>query len=298
MAFTNPTRAEITEMLRGVRTIAVVGLSPDPARPSHDVARAMQAAGFTIVPVRPGGGRILGEPVVPDLDSLPGPVDLVDVFRRHDKGSPNDASGVVEQRSGEMRYLTKKQLSRRTLLKSAGASIALPLLESMIPAGVANTATAATPRSRLACIYIPHGAVMSRWTPATDGAGFTFPPTLKSLEPFRDRLNVISDLTLPLAYGQDASAGANHTRSSAVWITCAKPETGASPRLGTSMDQVAAQYVGQETPLPSLEVSSETTVQVAAGIRAAVDDIRRALPAGVQRVTATVAGSTVRICST
>jgi hypothetical protein len=156
-----------------------------------------------------------------------------------------------------MRYPAKKYLSRRALLRGAGATIALPLLESMIPAGVARAATHATPRSRLACIYIPHGAVMSRWTPATDGTGFEFSPILKSLEPFRDRLNVISDLTLPLAYGQDASAGANHTRSSAVWITCANPETGSSPRLGTSVDQVAAQEFGQETPLPSLEVSIE-----------------------------------------
>jgi hypothetical protein len=127
----------------------------------------------------------------------------------------------------------------------------------MMPAGRARAATDATVRPRLACIYIPHGAVMSRWTPATDGTGFELPPILKSLEPFRDRLNVISDLTLPLAYGQDASAGANHTRSSAVWITCAKPESGSSPRLGTSVDQVAARDFGQDTPLPSLELSIE-----------------------------------------
>ena len=73
---------------------------------------------------------------------------------------------------------------------------------------------------------------MRQWTPATDGPGFELPPILRSLEPFRDRLNVVSDLTLPLAYGDDASAGANHTRSSAVWLTCARPETGATPRLG------------------------------------------------------------------
>ena len=156
-----------------------------------------------------------------------------------------------------MRYLTRKHLSRRAVLRGAGAALALPLLESMIPAGRRSAWAAATPRSRFACIYIPHGAVMNRWTPATDGAGFEFPPVLASLEPFRERLNVVSDLTLPLAYGQDASAGANHTRSSAVWITCAKPETGSSPRLGTSVDQVAAQHFGQDTPLPSLELSIE-----------------------------------------
>src|SRR5690606_40009314 len=82
----------------------------------------------------------------------------------------------------------------------------------------------AKPRSRLACIYIAHGAVMKYWTPATEGKGFEFPQTLKSLEPFRDRLNVISDMRLPAAYGEDASAGANQTRSSATWLTCRSEE--------------------------------------------------------------------------
>ena len=153
-----------------------------------------------------------------------------------------------------MRYLTGRHLSRRTVLRGAGAALALPLLQSMLPVG---RAAAATPRPRLACIYIPHGAIMSRWTPAGDGTAFELSPILRSLEPYRDRLNVVSDLRLPLAYGEDASAGANHTRSSAVWLTCARPETGATPRLGTSADQVAAAHFGQDTPLPSLELSLE-----------------------------------------
>jgi len=147
-----------------------------------------------------------------------------------------------------------RPLSRRAVLRGAGATIALPLLSAMLPAA---SARAATPHSRFGCIYIPHGAVLRQWTPATDGAGFEFSPILRSLEPFRDRLNVVSDLTLPLAYGEDASAGANHTRSSAVWITCARPVTAATPQLGTSVDQVAAQAFGQDTPLPSLELSLE-----------------------------------------
>ena len=149
-------------------------------------------------------------------------------------------------------YLPRRRLSRRAVLRGAGATIALPLLSAMLP----GTACAATPRSRFACIYIPHGAIMRQWTPA-DGPGLTLSPILRSLEPFRDRLTVVSDLMLPLAYGEDASAGANHTRSSAVWLTCARPETGATPRLGTSVDQVAAQSFGQDTPLPSLELSLE-----------------------------------------
>ena len=151
-------------------------------------------------------------------------------------------------------YLKHRHLSRRAVLRGAGATLALPLLNAMLPAGRAH---AATPRSRFACIYIPHGAVMQQWTPATEGSSLELAPILRSLEPFRDRLVVVSDLTLPLAYGEDASAGANHTRSSAVWLTCAQPESGATPRLGVSADQVAAQSFGQDTPLPSLELSLE-----------------------------------------
>ena len=155
-----------------------------------------------------------------------------------------------------MIFLTKRHLSRRALLRGAGAMLALPLLDSMIPAGVARAA-AAVQRTRLACIYVPHGAVMSKWTPAQVGAGFEFPETLKPLEPFRERVNVISGLYLPNAYGQDASAGANHTRSSAVYLTGAKPGTGSEAQLGISADQVAARHIGQDAPLPSLELSIE-----------------------------------------
>jgi hypothetical protein len=155
-----------------------------------------------------------------------------------------------------MRYLTGKSLSRRTVLRGAGAAVALPLLHSMLPAGRLRAAEA-VPQSRLACIYVPHGAVMSQWTPKGDGAGFTFSPTLESLGPFRDRLNVISDTWLPNAYGEDASAGANHARSAQVWITGVKPGPGPVPVMGISLDQVAARAIGQDTPLPSLEVSLE-----------------------------------------
>jgi hypothetical protein len=152
-----------------------------------------------------------------------------------------------------MNFLTRKHLNRRALLRGAGTAVALPLLESMLPA--ASAAAEMTPKSRLACIYIAHGAVMKNWTPATDRTGFEFTPTLKSLEPFRDQLNIISDMTLPFAYGTDASAGANHARSSSVWLTCSQPGTGPSP---LSLDQVAAAWMGQDTPMPSLELSLES----------------------------------------
>jgi hypothetical protein len=156
-----------------------------------------------------------------------------------------------------MIYLKRRHLSRRTLLQGCGAALALPFLESMIPAGSVQAATSSMPRARLACIYVPHGAVMSRWTPTKAGTDFEFPEILKPLEPFRDRTNVISGLTLPLAYGQDASAGANHTRSSAVWLSGAKPGVGAEAELGITADQVAAKHIGQDAPLPSLELSIE-----------------------------------------
>ncbi|HMB74497.1 MAG TPA: DUF1552 domain-containing protein, partial [Gammaproteobacteria bacterium] len=88
-------------------------------------------------------------------------------------------------------------------------------------------------------------------------------PTLASLEPYRDRLNIISDTWLPNAYGDDASAGANHARSAQVWITGAKPGSGPVPAMGISLDQVVAQAIGQDTPLPSLEVSLEERSTIA-----------------------------------
>jgi hypothetical protein len=153
-----------------------------------------------------------------------------------------------------MRYLTKKHLSRRTVLRGAGVAVALPLLESMIPAGLRNASAAGVPRARLACIYIPHGCVMDRWMPGTTGRGFELPPTLRSLEPHRQRLNVVSGLKLPAAYVGESSAAANHGRSSQCWLTCLPEETGPSP---TSADQLAARHIGQETPLPSLELALE-----------------------------------------
>lgn len=158
-----------------------------------------------------------------------------------------------------MHFLTRKHLSRRHFLRGSGSVIALPLLDAMIPAGV-SAQDLAIPRTRLACIYIAHGAVMKYWTPSSDGTGFEFSQTLKSLEPFRDRLNIISDLRLPAAYGDDASAGANHTRSSATWLTNVAPGTGPSP---TSFDQFVAQQIGQDTPIPSLELSLDDGSSIA-----------------------------------
>jgi len=152
-----------------------------------------------------------------------------------------------------MNFITKKHLSRRTFLRGTGVTLALPLLESMLPA---QTPTAA-PRTRLAFIFFPHGVTMDKWTPSTIGADFEFTPILKPLEPFRDYLNVVSNTYAPMAYGPDASAAANHSRSSAVFLTGTKPEETPRAVNGESVDQVAARAIGQDTPLPSLELTVE-----------------------------------------
>jgi hypothetical protein len=159
-----------------------------------------------------------------------------------------------------MRYLTKKHVARRTLLRGAGAAVALPVLESMTPAGLRRAWAAGEAPARVAFMYIPHGAVMDRWLPAGPGAELELGPTMQSLEPWRERLTVVSGLTLPAAYVGEATAGANHTRASRCWLTCSPLETGASP---TSADQVAAAYIGQETPLPSLELALEAGESIA-----------------------------------
>jgi hypothetical protein len=160
-------------------------------------------------------------------------------------------------------FIFKKHLSRRTFLRSTGAVVALPFLDAMAPAQTPLRTTAATPRTRFACFYVPHGATMDKWTPATEGTGFEFTEILRPLEPFREHLNIVSGLAHPYvagAGGADVSAGANHTRAAAVFLTGSLPERGVRAHLGVSADQVAAMHIGQDTPLPSLELSIEEAV--------------------------------------
>ena len=160
-------------------------------------------------------------------------------------------------------FIFRKHLSRRTFLRGTGAAVALPFLDAMAPAQTPVRRTAATPKPRFACFYVPHGATMDKWTPATTGTGFEFTEILKPLENFRDHVNIVSGLAHPYvagAGGADVSAGANHTRAAAVFLTGAVPERGAQAHLGVSADQVAAKHIGQDTPLPSLELSIEEAV--------------------------------------
>jgi hypothetical protein len=164
--------------------------------------------------------------------------------------------------------ITKKHLSRRTLLRGAGAALALPLLDSMLPAQTPLRKTAAAPRTRFAAIEIVHGAAGSTidgnakhyWSPSGDGADFEFTPTLQSLEPYRDYLTIVSGTDLNNASAlSPREEGADHTRSSAVFLTAAHPKMtkGSDIYLGASIDQIYAQKAGQDTPLPSIQLAIE-----------------------------------------
>jgi hypothetical protein len=145
-------------------------------------------------------------------------------------------------------------LSRRTVLRGVGAALALPFLDAMVPALTAQARTAAVPRKRLACIYIPHGVILDQWTPATAGAGFEFKPILKPVEPFRDHITLVSNLLRP-----ERGVDTNHAGAPSSWLTGVPPKRTAGPdfSLGATLDQVVAQEIGQETTLPSLELATE-----------------------------------------
>src|SRR5437870_7448691 len=155
-------------------------------------------------------------------------------------------------------FITKKHLSRRTFLQGAGVTIALPFLESMVPAAtpLQKTAAASGARTRFGAIYYPHGATMYKWTPAGDGSNFEFSEILEPLKPYRDRINIISDMSHPQAYG-GGSATSNHTRSAAAYLSGANAKSGTSAYLGVTVDQLAAQKIGQDNAMPSLELGIE-----------------------------------------
>ena len=149
-------------------------------------------------------------------------------------------------------FVTKKHLSRRTFLQGAGASLALPFLESMVPAMMAQAAT--NSGTRLGFIYIPHGAIMDRWTPKTEGPDFEFTPILKPLEPFREYLNIVSGL-----HHKAADSTAVHSLSPTTWLSGVRPKATQGPDAyaGITADQIAANKIGQDTMLPSMELATE-----------------------------------------
>ncbi len=158
-----------------------------------------------------------------------------------------------------MSFITKKHLSRRTFIRGMGVGLSLPLLESMVPAQTPLAKTAANPQIRLGLCFMPHGAVMAQWTPAEAGA-LKLSPILAPLEPHRDRVVVISNLAHQMAGPQGpGDNGGDHTRCPAVYLNGVHPKRtdGADIRAGATIDQIAAQKIGQNTLLPSLELAIE-----------------------------------------
>src|SRR4030095_12619971 len=157
-------------------------------------------------------------------------------------------------------FIFKKHVSRRTVLKGAGASLALPFLEAMVPAATALAQTAAAPKMRTGFFSIPHGASMhktghgppmDKWTPSGAGADFKLSPILSALEPYKKYVTSFGNLE------NAASAGSVHTFNPATWLSATRPDTGRGPRahMAATLDQVIANVIGQETRLPSLEVA-------------------------------------------
>jgi len=165
-------------------------------------------------------------------------------------------------------FITKKQISRRTMLRGMGAAVALPFLESMVPAQTPLRHTAAMPKSRFTAIEIVHGGAGSTkygteknlWSPATEGRDFEFTRILQPIEPFRDYTTIVSHTDCGAADAISAQeVGADHFRSSAVFLTAAhaKQTEGSDIYNGTSIDQMYAKEFGQDTPIPSIQLCIE-----------------------------------------
>ena len=153
-----------------------------------------------------------------------------------------------------MSYLTQKHISRRAVLKGVGATIALPLIDAMNPAATAWAQTpAGATAKRFAFVSFPHGAIMDQWSPKQTGAGYTMSPILQPLEPFRQHMTIVSGLR-----NKPAETPEPHGYIEATWLSCVKPwEHGlASPDAGVTADQMLVRHIGQDTRVPSLELTT------------------------------------------
>jgi len=148
-------------------------------------------------------------------------------------------------------FVTKKALSRRTMLRGMGATLALPLLDAMVPALTPTVHTAGAPTRRFGAIFVPMGERPSHWNPSTSGVGFEFSPILKPIESFRDSITVVTNTDRP-------SAG-THAVSSGTWLTGSAPKRTEAEDFvaGTSLDQIIASRIGGDTVFPSLEICTE-----------------------------------------
>jgi hypothetical protein len=159
-----------------------------------------------------------------------------------------------------MNIATKRALPRRTFLRGLGVSVALPLLDGMVPAFAAVRATAARGVKRLGAIYVPNGVEMRLWTPKGAGREFEFPLILEPLEAFRAQTLVLSGLADQPAVPAPGEGIGDHARASATWLTGVRVKKTEGPdiRAGVSLDQIVAQHLGQETQLASLELALDS----------------------------------------
>jgi hypothetical protein len=157
-----------------------------------------------------------------------------------------------------MAFITKKHISRRMMLRGAGAALALPLLESMIPAQTPLSQTAAVPPTRFTGIFVPHGMAPGYWVPDKVGAGFDFTPIMKPLEALRENTVIMSGMWSQSAEPPPGATGADHWVAAA-FLCADKPKktAGADIRDGVTIDQMIAQKIGQENLMPSLQLGVE-----------------------------------------
>ena len=155
-------------------------------------------------------------------------------------------------------FITKKHISRRTVLRGAGAVLALPFLEAMAPAATAMAQTAATPKPRFVGCFVPHGMAPGYWVPEKEGAGFEFKFCFKPLEPYRDQVTIISGLHSRSAEPPPGATGADHWVAAA-FLCANKPKktAGADVHAGTTIDQMIAEKIGQDNLMPSMQLAVE-----------------------------------------
>src|SRR5579864_181718 len=157
--------------------------------------------------------------------------------------------------------ITKKAIPRRTFLRGVGATLALPLLDGMVPAFAGAFDAAAKPTIRLSTVYIPNGAIMEKWTPAATGADYELTPILEPLAAFKDRMLVLTGLSHASGDSLPGEGAAGpHERAGSTYLTGVHPKRtdGADIHVGISMDQIAAKEMGKHTQLASLELGMDS----------------------------------------
>ena len=158
---------------------------------------------------------------------------------------------VPDEEGPRPMIITKRHVPRRTFLRGVGATLALPLLDGMVPAFTPLRLSAAAPVRRLGLVYVPNGIVMDQWTPDETGTGFTMKPVMQSMEPYRNQLTVVSGLANKHGDALPGEGAGDHARAAGAFLTGVHPKktAGADIRAGISMDQIAARELAEETQL-------------------------------------------------